>query len=91
MVASVIWNRYKIGMKLDIDATVQYALGLEKGIDNSDLAIRSPYNTYTNAGLPPGPICNPGLSVINAVLNPAKTDYLYYLTDKDGNMHYAKP
>ena len=55
-----------------------------------DLAIRSPYNTYTNAGLPPGPICNPGLSVINAVLNHAKTDYLYYLTDKDGNMHYAK-
>lgn len=91
LVASVIWNRYKIGMKLDIDATIQYALGFwKKELTIQDLAIRSPYNTYTNAGLPPGPICNPGLSVINAALNPAKTDYLYYLTDKDGNMHYAK-
>lgn len=96
LVASVLWNRYRIGMKLDIDATVQYAVGFtqkdgwwKKELTLADLAIRSPYNTYTNAGLPPAPICNPGLSVIDAVLNPAKTDYLYYLTDKDGNMHYA--
>lgn len=91
LVASVIWNRLSIGMKLDIDATVQYAVGYwKKDLTIEDLAIKSPYNTYTNPGLPPTPICNPGLSVINAVLNPAKTDYLYYLTGKDGNMYYAK-
>lgn len=90
LVASVIWNRYKIGMKLDIDATIQYALGFwKKDLTIQDLAIRSPYNTYTNPGLPPTPICNPGLSAINATINPATTDYLYYLTDKDGVMHYA--
>lgn len=90
LVASVIWNRLNIGMKLDIDATVQYALGFwKKDLALEDLAVKSPYNTYTNPGLPPTPICNPGLSVIKAVQNPAKTDYLYYLTGKDGNMHYA--
>lgn len=96
LVASVILNRLSIGMKLDIDATVQYAVGFtsqdgwwKKNLTLQDLAVQSPYNTYTNPGLPPAPICDPGLSSIEAVLNPAETDYLYYLTDKDGNMHYS--
>ena len=90
LVASVILNRLNIGMKLDIDATVQYALGFwKKDLTIDDLKIKSPYNTYLNPGLPPGPICNPGIASINAVLNPAKTNYLYYLTDKNGVTHYA--
>lgn len=97
-VASVLLNRLEIGMKLDVDATVQYALAYQeeektwwkKALKKEELIIDSPYNTYKNKGLPPTPIANPGLSSINAVVNPAKTDYLYYLSDKDGKMHYAK-
>lgn len=95
LVASVLLNRLNIGMKLDIDATVQYALGKSgnwwpKNLSLDDLKIKSPYNTYTNNGLPPAPISNPGLSAINAALHPAQTDYLYYLSDKTGTIHYAK-
>lgn len=91
LVASVIYNRLDAGMALDIDATIQYALGSwKKDLTTDDLAIKSPYNTYTNPGLPPGPICNPGLASIQAAMNPAKTDYLFYLTDKTGVNHYAK-
>lgn len=98
LVASVIYNRLSIGMKLDIDATLQYALGYQqdekrwwkKGLTNEDKKLNSPYNTYTNPGLPPAPISNPGLSAISAALNPAETDYLYYITDKNGKNRYAK-
>lgn len=97
LVASVIINRLKIGMKLDIDATVQYALGSgenknrwKKNLTFEDLRINSPYNTYQNAGLPPTPISNPGLEVLKATVNPAKTNYLYYISDKDGHLHFAK-
>jgi UPF0755 protein len=55
-----------------------------------DLKIDSPYNTYIYRGLPPGPIGNPGLDAINSALNPIATKYLYYLSSKDGTMHYAK-
>lgn len=97
LVASVIYNRLSIGMKLDIDATLQYALGYQedekrwwkKGLTNEDKKLNSPYNTYTNPGLPPAPISNPGLSAISAALNPAKTDYLYYITDQNGKNRYA--
>jgi len=97
LVASVIYNRLSIGMKLDIDATLQYALGFQedekrwwkKGLTSEDKKINSPYNTYTNPGLPPAPISNPGLSAIKAALNPAQTDYLYYITDKSGKNRYA--
>ncbi len=97
LVASVIYNRLGIGMKLDIDATLQYALGFQedekrwwkKGLTSEDKRINSPYNTYTNPGLPPAPISNPGLSAIKAALNPAQTDYLYYITDKSGKNRYA--
>ncbi len=98
IVASVILNRYNIGMKLDIDATVQYALGYKpqektwwkKGLTYDDLALNSPYNTYKNSTLPPTPISNPGLGALQAVVNPAETDYLFYISDKTGHNHYAK-
>jgi UPF0755 protein len=95
-VASVLLNRLQIGMKLDVDATVQYAIGYtakdgwwRKELTIDDLKFQSPYNTYENAGLPPGPICNPGLSSIRAAISPAATKYLYYLTDKNGVTHFA--
>lgn len=91
LVASVIYNRLEAGMALDIDATIQYALGFwKKDLTPEDLKIKSPYNTYLNPGLPPGPICNPGLASIQAAISPAKTDYLFYLSDKNGVNHYAK-
>lgn len=98
LIASVILNRLRIGMKLDIDATVQYALGYQenektwwkKNLTLADLEIDSEYNTYRNKGLPPGPIANPGLSAIKAVLEAPKTEYLYYLADKTGKTHFAK-
>ncbi len=98
LVASVITNRLEIGMALNIDATVQYLLGYQesekswwkRNLTFNDLKINSPYNTYTNAGLPPSPIANPGIAAIEAAINPAKTDYLYYLSDSDGVNHYAK-
>lgn len=97
LVASVIYNRLNIGMKLDIDATVQYALGYnqtqknwwKKGLTGDDLTIDSPFNTYTNPGLPPQPISNPGLASLEAAANPSDTDYFFYFTDKNGLNHYA--
>lgn len=96
-IAGVLLNRLKIGMKLDVDATVQYAIGFtkndgwwKKGVTLDDLKFKSPFNTYLISGLPPGPICNPGLAAINAVLNPTKSDYLFYITDGGGVTHYAK-
>lgn len=84
-VAGVIDNRLKQKMKLQIDATVQYALGKQKDrLLYSDLKIDSPYNTYLHEGLPPGPIANPGLDAIKAALAPEASEYLYYVTKKDG-------
>ncbi len=97
MVASVIMNRLNIGMALQIDAAVQYALGYQndakswwkKDLTFEDLKINSPYNTYKISGLPPTAISNPGLSAIEAALAPSKTDYLYYYSDKQGHLHFA--
>lgn len=97
LIAGVILNRLKQGMKLDIDATVQYAIGFTKRdgwwtkeLTLADLKFASPYNTYQNPGLPPTPICNPGLAAINAVIYPTKSNYLYYVADKDGVSHFAE-
>ncbi len=97
LVSSVIHNRLNIGMKLDIDASVQYALGKQpngkwwkKDLTPQDLTIESSYNLYASPGLPPTPICNPGLSSIQAALSPSETDYLYYVSDKSGHLHFAK-
>lgn len=98
LVSSVIQNRLTIGMKLDIDATVQYALGYQedekrwwkKNLTREDLRLVSLYNTYLNADLPPTPISNPGIIAIKTALNPVDTDYLYYVSDKNGKIHLAE-
>lgn len=88
LVASVIYNRLAQDMPLQIDATVIYAHGYYiENVRNRHLAIESKYNTYLHDGLPVGPICNPGVASIEAALNPAKTDYLFYLLASD-NAHY---
>jgi len=91
LISSVIYNRLRRGMKLQIDATVQYALPEHKErLLHSDLRVESPYNTYLHAGLPPGPICNPGLACLEAALSPAETDYLYYVVGADGAHIFSK-
>jgi uncharacterized YceG family protein len=80
LVAAVIYNRLHAGMPLQIDATVRYASGnFTEPISPSELEINSPYNTYTNSGLPPGPIGNPGLDSIEGAAHPAQEPYLYYV------------
>ncbi len=89
LVASVIYNRLREGMPLQIDATIQYARGKPKAeLSLEDLKIDSPYNTYLNTGLPPGPIASPSLKSLKAAADPAKTDYLYYVLKKDGKEHF---
>ena len=86
LVSAVIRNRLKIGMKLELDPTVIYALGekFDGNIRKKDLAFPSPYNTYVVSGLPPGPIAAPGLDSIRAALQPADVDYLYFVANGDG-------
>lgn len=91
MVSGILWNRIKIGMRLQVDASFAYLLGKPtSAISAADLELDSPYNTYRYPGLPPAPISNPGLRAIGAALHPTTSVYLYYLSDKDGIMHYAK-
>ncbi len=93
IIASVFYNRLRDGMKLDSDPTVQYALGYNQDLKTwwknplsaSDLTVQSLYNTYANIGLPPGPICNPGLSALQAVAYPAETPYYYFRAKCDGS------
>ncbi|MNI12338.1 putative aminodeoxychorismate lyase [compost metagenome] len=85
VVAGVIYNRLNKKMPLQIDATVQYLMKSQKErLFEKDLLIESPYNTYKNTGLPPGPIASPSLASIKAALYPADTKYFYYVTKKDG-------
>ncbi len=96
LIAGILWNRLEKEQKLEIDATVQYARGkAEKGwwapISPNDIkTIDSKYNTYKYKGLPPHPICNPGKDAIEAVLNPAKTDCIYYIHDNNRQIHCSK-
>jgi len=98
LISSVIYNRLEIGMPLQIDATVQYALGYSdsekkwwrRNLTQSDLKTPSLYNTYEKTGLPPGPIANPGIRAIEAAQNPESSDYLFYLHDANGHAHFAK-
>ena len=84
--AGVIYNRLAQGMKLQIDSTVQYALGTRNEVVTyEDLEIDSPYNTYLYAGLPAGPICNPGEAALEAAANPDDNDYLYYVVKERGS------
>lgn len=91
-IASVFLNRLALGMNLEADPTVQYALGRQPdgtwwkaGLTQADLAIPSPYNTYLNPGLPPTPIANPGLASLEAVARPAETAFLYFRAACDGS------
>lgn len=91
LVSGILQNRLKIGMALQVDASLEYALDKPLSqLSAEDLKIDSPYNTYLNAGLPPTPIGNPGLTAIEAVLNPTKTDNMFYITGYDGNFYYSK-
>lgn len=90
-VSSVLQNRLDANMPLQADASIEYIL--DKPLNQltpEDLEIESPYNTYRNQGLPPTPIGNPGMTAINAVLDPAETSYFFYITDDDGVFHYAE-
>lgn len=95
-IASVYINRIKIGMKLESDPTVQYALGYNKKqgtwwtnpLSLDDLAIQSPYNTYITVGMPPGPICNPGISALKAVAYPEETPYYFFRARCDGSGYH---
>jgi UPF0755 protein len=98
-IASVYLNRLKKKMYLQSDPTVQYALGYQPATKQwwktpvtleEFLQVDSPYNTYLRAGLPPGPICNPSLASLTAVLEPAQTDYLYFYSRGDGTHAFAK-
>lgn len=91
MVAGVYFNRLKDGMSLESDSTLTYITGENKTRASSeDLKIKSPYNTYTHKGLPPGPIGNPSLIAINAVLNPEEHNYLFFITDKNGKAIFSE-
>ncbi len=93
LVSSVFHNRLKKGIPLQCDPTVIYAMKKEDAfhppLKGEDLLFPSPYNTYIHRGLPPGPICSPGISSIESALNPAKTEYLYFVSNGDGTHTFS--
>ena len=94
LVSAVFHNRLRIGMKLDCDPTIIYALklkGLFHGnLTKKDMSLDTPYNTYRYPGLPPGPICNPGRAAVEAALYPAEEAYLYFVSRNDGSHHFSR-
>jgi len=90
IVSGILWKRLSISMPLQVDATFQYINGKNTyELSLNDLQIDSPYNTYKYKGLPPTPINNPGLDSILSAMNPTKTNYIYFLSSRDGKMYYA--
>jgi UPF0755 protein len=96
-VAGILWNRFEIKMALQADATLQYAKGYDQQTNAwwsvpsaKDKTLNSVFNTYTNPGLPPKPISNPGLDAIKATLDPLETKDMFYLHDPNGGIHYAQ-
>ena len=91
LMAGVYYNRLQRGMPLEVDATIEYALPEHKTVLHySDLAVDSPYNSYTHSGLPPTPISNPGSKSIYAAFNPQHSDYLYYVYAGHGRHHFSR-
>jgi UPF0755 protein len=94
IIAGIYWNRLRRGMRLQADPTVTYALqaaGRWTGtLYRSDYGFESDYNTYLHAGLPPGPICNPGLAALRSASEPAATDFLYFVADGTGGHRFSK-
>ncbi len=91
LAAGVFNNRIKQGMLLQADATLTYITDKTSAeLTRKDLQLQNPYNTYQSQGLPPTPISNPGVKAIKAAINPAETDYLYYLSAPDGTTHFAE-
>lgn len=94
LVAGVFVNRLKRGMRLQSDPTVAYGIaggaGLDRALTRADLKSETAYNTYRIVGLPPAPICNPGTAAIAAVLNPAETEFLYFVADGSGGHAFAR-
>ena len=91
IISGVYHNRLNIGMRLQADPTIQYIINdSPRRLLNKDLKIKSPYNTYLNKGLPPGPINNPGIESIKAALYPAETDYIYFVARGDGYHTFSK-
>ncbi len=91
IIAGILWKRLQLGMPLQVDATFLYINGKNTyQLTADDLKINSPYNTYLYKGLPPGPIDNPGVDALFAAVNPITTKYLYYLSSRDGTIHYAQ-
>lgn len=84
LISAVFYNRLKIDMPLQCDPTISYGLELNRPVKPADLQIKHPYNTYIYYGLPPGPICNPGILSLRSVLTPAPVSYLYFVAKKDG-------
>lgn len=92
LVSSVIYNRLDKGMALQMDSVVSYILQEDKvNLTYADIAVESDYNPYKNTGLPPGPICSPGINAIKAAISPAKTDYLYFVVSEklDGSAAFS--
>jgi UPF0755 protein len=93
LIGSVVWNRLKRGMPLGMDSTIIFALKLQGRYDGNirrvDLETDHPYNTYRVAGIPPGPIASPGEASIDAILDPAETRYLYFVSKNDGSHHFS--
>ncbi|MDO8676491.1 MAG: endolytic transglycosylase MltG [Candidatus Azambacteria bacterium] len=91
-VADILWRRLKQGWALQVDSSVHYAVDKTGTVFTTERerAVDSPWNTYKYPGLPPGPICNPGLESINAALYPEPNNYWYFLSGRDGKMYYAK-
>ena len=88
-IAGVYTNRLRIGMKLDADPTIQYALGEWRELSLGDLKLASPYNTYLNPGLPPTPIANPGVAALEGAAKPAAVPYFYFVAKNDGTGGHA--
>jgi len=91
LISAVFWNRLRRGMPLQADPTVQYAVAKERrALTRADLATDHPYNTYTRRGLPPGPIASPGLAAIEAAVDPAPVNYLYFVARDDRRHTFSR-